>query len=306
MAQAVSDLKAKCAARPRRSVLYMPGSNARALEKAKTLPADTVILDLEDAVAPDAKSDARTQVCAAVKAGGYGKREVIIRVNGLDTQWGASDIEAAVAAGPDGILVPKVSGPEDVDQIEAALSAAGAPADFQMWAMMETPLAMLQAQQIAAKSQEAGSHMTAWVMGTNDIAKDMRSAHTPERQPMMTSLGLCLLAARAYSLVILDGVYNDIKNAEGFQAVCEQGRDLGMDGKTLIHPSQLAPCNEVFSPDPAEVAFARQTIEAFELPENAGKGVLKVDGRMVELLHAEIAKRTVAIAEAIAELEASA
>ena len=305
MAQAVSDLKAKCAARPRRSVLYMPGSNARALEKAKTLPADTVILDLEDAVAPDAKSDARTQVCAAVKAGGYGKREVIIRVNGLDTQWGAGDIQAAVAAGPDGILVPKVSGPEDVDQIEAALSAAGAPADFQMWAMMETPLAMLQAQQIAAKSQEAGSHMTAWVMGTNDIAKDMRSAHTPERQPMMISLGLCLLAARAYGLVILDGVYNDIKNAEGFQAVCEQGRDLGMDGKTLIHPSQLAPCNEVFSPDPAEVAFARQTIEAFELPENAGKGVLKVDGRMVELLHAEIAKRTVAIAEAIVELEAS-
>ena len=226
-------------------------------------------------------------------------------MNGLDTQWGAGDIEAAIAAGPDGILVPKVSGPEDVDRIEAALSAAGAPADFQMWAMMETPLAMLQAQQIAAKSQETGSHMTAWVMGTNDIAKDMRSAHTPERQPMMTSLGLCLLAARAYGLVILDGVYNDIKNADGFQAVCEQGRDLGMDGKTLIHPSQLAPCNEVFSPDPSEVAFARQTIEAFELPENAGKGVLKVDGRMVELLHAEIAKRTVAIAEAIAELEAS-
>ncbi|MDF1687528.1 MAG: CoA ester lyase [Parvibaculaceae bacterium] len=304
--QAVSDLKAKCAARPRRSVLYMPGSNARALEKAKTLSADTLILDLEDAVAPDAKADARAQVCAAVKAGGYGKREIIIRVNGLDTEWGAADIEAAVAAGPDGILVPKVSGPEDVDQIEAALSAAGAPTDLQMWAMMETPLAMLQAQQIAAKSQEPGSHMTAWVMGTNDIAKDMRSAHTPDRQPMMTSIGLCLLAARAYGLVVLDGVYNDIKDADGFQAVCEQGRDLGMDGKTLIHPSQLAPCNEVFSPDPADVAFARQTIEAFELPENAGKGVLKVEGRMVELLHAEIAKRTVAIAEAIAELEASA
>ena len=292
-------------ARPRRSVLYMPGSNARALEKARELKADALILDLEDAVAPDAKEEARNQVAAAVKLGGYGKREIAIRVNGLDTPWGAADIAAAVAAGPDAILVPKINSAADVERAEEALSDAGAKPGLQLWCMIETPLALLNIQAIAAKAREPASRMSVWVMGTNDIAKELRAAHTPDRVPMLASLGLALLAARAYGLVILDGVYNDIKNEEGFAAICEQGRDMGFDGKTLIHPSQLEPCNRIFSPDAETVAFARKTIEAFEQPENKGKGVLKVDGRMVEILHAEIAKRTVAIADAIAELEAS-
>lgn len=291
------------AARPRRSVLYMPGSNARALEKARAIPADALILDLEDAVAPDAKEEARQQVCDAVKAGGYGKREIAIRVNGLDTPWGAEDIKAAVAAGPDAILVPKINSAADVARAEQALSDAGAKPGLQLWCMIETPLAMLNIQSIAEAAQKPGSRMAVWVMGTNDIAKELRAAHTPDRVPMLASLGLALIAARAYGLVILDGVYNDIKDEEGFVAVCEQGRDMGFDGKTLIHPSQVGPCNNIFSPDPETVAFARKTIEAFELPENKGKGVLKVDGKMVEILHAEIARRTVAIADAIAELE---
>ena len=290
-------------ARPRRSVLYMPGSNARALEKAKEIPADALILDLEDAVAPDAKEEARKQVCDAVKAGGYGKREIAIRVNGLDTAWGKADIAAAVAAGPDAVLVPKINTPEDVARAEAEMASAGAPETMQLWCMIETPLAMLNIQAIAAKAREPGSRMSVWVMGTNDIAKELRAAHTPDRVPMLASLGLALIAARAYGLVILDGVYNDIKDEDGFAAICEQGRDMGFDGKTLIHPSQVGPCNAIFSPDPETVAFARKTIEAFELPENKGKGVLKVDGRMVEILHAEIARRTVAIADAIRELE---
>jgi citrate lyase subunit beta/citryl-CoA lyase len=294
---------ADIAARPRRSVLYMPGSNARALEKAREIPADALILDLEDAVAPDAKEEARQQVCDAVKAGGYGKREIAIRVNGLDTPWGADDIRAAVAAGPDAILVPKINSAADVARAEQALSDAGAKPGLQLWCMIETPLATLNIQSIAEAAQKPGSRMSVWVMGTNDIAKELRAAHTPDRVPMLTSLGLALVAARAYGLVILDGVYNDIKDEQGFVAVCEQGRDMGFDGKTLIHPSQVGPCNTIFSPDPETVAFARKTIEAFELPENKGKGVLKVDGRMVEILHAEIARRTVAIADAIAELE---
>lgn len=294
---------ADIAARPRRSVLYMPGSNARALEKARAIPADALILDLEDAVAPDAKEEARQQVCDAVKAGGYGKREIVIRVNGLDTPWGAEDIKAAVAAGPDAILVPKINSAADVARAEQALSDAGANPGLQLWCMIETPLAMLNIQSIAEAAQKPGSRMAVWVMGTNDIAKELRAAHTPDRVPMLASLGLALIAARAYGLVILDGVYNDIKDEEGFVAVCEQGRDMGFDGKTLIHPSQVGPCNNIFSPDTETVAFARKTIEAFELPENKGKGVLKVDGKMVEILHAEIARRTVAIADAIAELE---
>lgn len=288
-------------ARPRRSVLYMPGSNARALEKARDIPADALILDLEDAVAPDAKEEARAQVVSAVKAGGYGKREIIIRANGLDTPWGLDDIKAAVAAKPDAILVPKISSADDVMRADKAMSDAGAPASMQLWCMIETPLAILNIQSIAAKA--SSTRMTVWVMGTNDIAKELRAAHTADRVPMLTSLGLSIIAARAYGIIALDGVYNDIKNEEGFAAICEQGRDMGFDGKTLIHPSQVGPCNTIFSPDPETVDFARKTIEAFKLPENAGKGVLKVDGRMVEILHAEIAERTVAIADAIAELE---
>jgi len=287
-----------------RSWLFVPGDSERKQAKGRENPADALILDLEDAVAPDAKEEARAQVIGAVAQGGYGKREIVIRVNGLDTPWGIDDIKAAVAVGPDAILVPKINSAGDVARAEAALTAAGAKDGLQLWCMIETPLAILNIQSIAAKAQEPGSRMSAWVMGTNDIAKELRAAHTPDRVPMLVSLGLSIIAARAYGIVALDGVHNDIKDEQGFVAICEQGRDMGFDGKTLIHPSQVAPCNRIFSPDPVTVAFARKTIEAFELPENKGKGVLKVEGRMVEILHAEIARRTVAIADAIAELEA--
>lgn len=287
--------------RPRRSVLYMPGSNERALEKAKTLPADALILDLEDAVAPDAKEQAREQVCRAVAAGGYGKREIIIRINALSTPWGEADLKAAAAAGPDAILVPKISSSQDVLDAEAKLQAAGAPESLKIWSMMETPIGILHAEEIAA----ASARQTAWVMGTNDIAKDMHAAHTPMRLPMITALGLCMLAARAHGLTILDGVYNDIKDEDGFAAVCRQGLELGFDGKTLIHPSQLGPCNEIFAPTQDEVTFAHAIIAAFNAPENQGKGVLKVEGKMVELLHRDQALRTVAIDNAIKEMAAA-
>lgn len=290
--------------RPRRSALYMPGSNARALEKAKSLGADTLILDLEDAVAPDHKEAARAQVCEAVKNGGYGAREVVIRVNGLETPWGEEDIVAAVQALPDAILVPKINSGAEVGQVSNLLDQAEAPPGIDLWVMMETPLAMLNARDIAAASVEDDCRLSCFVMGTNDLAKEISCAQTETREALMTSLSLSLLAARAYGLTILDGVYNDIQNAEGFAAMCAQGVALGFDGKTLIHPSQLAPCNEIFAPSAEEVAWSRQIIAAFTEPENAGRGVIKVDGRMVELLHGEIAHRVVAIAEAIEALEA--
>lgn len=287
-------------ARPRRSVLYMPGSNARAMEKARTIPADALILDLEDAVAPDAKAVARDQVCAALREGGYGKREMIVRVNALDTPWGLDDLAAAAAVKPDAVLIPKVSDPAVLHQAEAILDQHGARATA-LWAMMETPLGILHAEAIAG----ATKRLAVFIMGTNDIAKEVRAAHTPMRLPMITGLGLCLLAARAFGVGIIDGVYNDFKDEAGFAAICQQGLELGMDGKTLIHPSQVIPCNEIFSPSSAEVEMARKIIAEFAKPENAGKGVVTVDGRMTELLHAEMAKRTVAIYEAIRELEAA-
>lgn len=287
-------------ARPRRSVLYMPGSNARAMEKARSIPADALILDLEDAVAPDAKQMARGQVCAALREGGYGKREMIVRVNALDTPWGLADLVAAAAVKPDAVLIPKVSHPSTLHQAEALLDAHGAH-DTDLWAMMETPLGILHAEAIAS----ATKRLSVFIMGTNDIAKEVRAAHTPMRLPMITSLGLCLLAARAFDVGVIDGVYNDFKDEAGFAAICRQGLELGMDGKTLIHPAQVVPCNEIFSPSPAEVEMARKIIAAFAQPENAGKGVITVDGRMTEILHAEMAKRTVAIADAIRELEAA-
>lgn len=287
-------------ARPRRSVLYMPGSNARALDKARTLPADALILDLEDAVAPDAKEQARTQVCAALREGGYGKREMVVRINALDSIWGHADLTAVASVKPDAVLIPKVGSAAILHQAQTLLDLHGAH-ETQLWAMMETPLGILHAEEIA----RATPRLAVFIMGTNDIAKEMRSAHTPMRLPMITSLGLCLLAARAFGIGIIDGVYNDISDAEGFAAICRQGLELGMDGKTLIHPSQIAPCNEIFSPAAAEIAQARKIIAEFAKPENAGKGVVTVDGRMTELLHAEIARRTVAIAETIAELEAA-
>ena len=285
--------------RPRRSVLYMPGSNARALEKARSLPADALILDLEDAVAPDAKDLARSQVCDAVKAKGFGKREVIVRVNGLSTPWGEHDLKAAADAQPDAILVPKIESARELNTIEAMLG--GADAAIAVWAMIETPRAILNLAAIAA----AGGRLACFVMGTNDLIKEVRGVHTQDRMNLAAALGLSVLAARANGIAAIDGVYNDIQNADGFKATCTQARAFGFDGKTLIHPSQIEPCNAAFAPSAEEVAAARQLIAAFELPENKGKGAIKVDGRMVELLHAEIARGTVAMADAIAALEAA-
>ncbi len=279
--------------RPRRSVLYMPGANARALEKARTLAADALILDLEDAVAPEAKQLAREQVCAAVAGGGYGHREVIIRVNGPDTPWGTDDLAAAISAGPDAILLPKVSTAADLAAPAAAMAKAGKP--VALWAMMETPLAMLNAAEIAG----FGPPLAAFVMGTNDLARETRARQTASRLPMLAWLSACIAAARAHGLAIIDGVYNDFHDEAGFVAECEQGRDLGMDGKTLIHPAQIGPCNATFSPDADEVARARAIIAAFELPENAGKGVITLAGRMVERLHRDMAMQLVAVADAI-------
>ena len=285
--------------RPRRSLLYMPGSNARAMEKARELPADGVILDLEDAVAPDAKAKARELIIAALKQAGFGRREVIVRINGLDTPWWRDDL-AVAAAIPDAILVPKVSGPDALREVAKHLVGLRAEARIGIWAMMETPLAMLNAREIAAAARDEGSRLAGFVMGTNDLAKDTRARLLPGRAPMLPWLMTCIAAARAYGIDIVDGVYNELGNAEGFAAECRQARDLGFDGKTLIHPQQIAPCNEAFSPAADEIAWARKIIGAFELPENASKGVIQVDGRMVERLHADMAKRTVAIADAIA------
>jgi citrate lyase subunit beta/citryl-CoA lyase len=286
--------------RPRRSVLYMPGSNARAIEKARTLPADGVILDLEDAVAPDAKVAARDQVAAAVKAGGFGAREVFIRVNGIDTPWYADDLQAAAKAAPDAILVPKVDSFEQLEMIGRRLLDLGADRRTRVWAMIETPVAILNIKEIAAAAKDSETRLTGFVLGTNDLAKETSARFVPGRAPMLPWLATCVLAARAFGLAVLDGVFNDIGNAEGFAAECAQGRDLGMDGKTLIHPNQIGPCNDAFSPGEAEVAQARKFIAAFELPENADKGAIMLDGRMVERMHADIARRVVAIADAIA------
>jgi len=285
--------------RPRRSVLYMPGSNARALEKARTLLADALILDLEDAVAPEAKETARAQVCAAVAAGGYGGREVVIRINGLETPWGYADLEAAAAAGPDAVLVPKVGSGTDIVRVSERLAAAGASARTRLWAMIETPLAILNIAEIAAAAKAPGARLASFVMGTNDLVKETRADLTRSRRPALFWLSAAITAARAYGLDALDGVYNNFRDAEGFRRECVHGRTLGFDGKTLIHPDQIAVANEVFAPPEAEVAWARKIIAAFDEPEHKGKGVITVEGRMVELMHAEMARRTVAIAEAI-------
>ncbi len=284
--------------RPRRSCLYMPGANPRALEKAKTLNADVLIFDLEDAVAPDAKIAARETVCAAVKAGGYGARESVIRINGLDTEWGAEDLKAAIAAGPQAILAPKVIDGSDIDHLNDAMSQAGAPEDMGLWVMIEMPRALLNIQDIARASER--SRLSAFVMGTNDLAKELRGINdAPQRNTFQTALSLSLIAARAYDLLAIDGVFNGIGEAAALEAECVQGRTLGFDGKTLIHPSQLEITNRVFAPAEADVDQARAVIAAFAEPENAGKGVLKVNGKMTELLHLEEARRTVALSDAI-------
>jgi citrate lyase subunit beta / citryl-CoA lyase len=286
--------------RPRRSVLYMPAANERALEKARTLPADGLILDLEDAVAPDAKEAARERACAAAAGGGYGRREVAIRVNGMDTRWFADDIRAVAEAGPDAVVVPKVSSADEVHTIEAALEAAGAPDRTKIWAMVETPSAMLQVHQIAS----ASPRLTLFVMGTNDLAKELHAEHVPGRQPLLTGLGLCLLAARATGIAILDGVYNDVKDLEGFEAECRQGRELGFDGKTLIHPGQVGPCNEIFAPTQEQITEARTIVEVWQRTLAAGLGVATVNGRMIENLHVENARRILDVHAAIEALQA--
>jgi citrate lyase subunit beta / citryl-CoA lyase len=281
--------------RPRRSVLYMPGSNARALEKARSLPADGLILDLEDAVAPDAKEAAREQVVAALRQGGYGHRETVVRVNGLATPWGHADLVAAATAGADAVLIPKVESADTVRQSLAVVDAAGAPAGLRLWCMMETPRGMLHAEEIAASDPR----IACLVMGTSDLAKELNAAHTPLRLPLLTALGLCLLAAKGYGLAILDGVHLDLQDEEGFWNSCVQGAELGFDGKTLIHPRQIEPANAAFAPSEAEVARARRIIEAHAAAVREGRGVVVVDGRLVENLHVAEAHRKVALAEAI-------
>jgi len=287
--------------RPRRSVLYMPGANTRALEKARLLPADALIFDLEDAVAPDAKAAARANVVAAAKSRSYGKREIAIRCNGLGTEWGSADVAAIAASGADAILVPKVESAGDVAAIVSLLDSSGAPQSMAVWAMMETPKGFLRADEVAG----AHERLQLLVMGTNDLVKDMRARHTPMRLPMVTALGLGMLAARAHGLTILDGVYNDIQDVDGFRAVCRQGLEMGFDGKTLIHPSQVEPCNEVFAPSPAEIEMAGRIVAAFKAAQAEGKGVVTVDGRMIENLHVEQAERALALASAIGELQAA-
>jgi len=282
------------ATRPRRSVLYMPGSNARALDKARTLAADALILDLEDAVAPDAKESARKLVRDAVAARGFGKREVIVRINALDTEWGADDLDAVLATKPDAVLVPKVSAPVDLAPVETRLGNSG----IFLWAMIETPLAILHVAEIAGFS----GGLAALVMGTNDLIKEMHGRHTPDRANLSAALSLSVLAARANAIAAIDGVYNDIEDASGFARSCEQGRSFGFNGKTLIHPSQIDSANRIFAPSPEEISAARDLIAAFELPENKGKGAIRHQGRMVELLHADVARQTVALADAIAAL----
>lgn len=284
--------------RPRRSALYMPGSNARALEKAKTLNADCVILDLEDAVAPEAKDLARDQVVAALKQGGFGHREVVVRINGLQTPWGDSDVSALGLCAPDAILVPKVSTPADLQAFETKINATGAPSSIDIWAMMETPGCLFQAEPIAALS--ASTRLSCFVLGTNDLAKETGARLVPGRAPMLPWIMTIVAAARLHGVTVLDGVYNDLDNLDGFQVECQQGVDCGLDGKTLIHPKQIDLANTVFAPGDEELNFAKTILAAFALPENADKGALKIDGRMVERLHAEMARKTVAIAEAIA------
>ena len=286
--------------RPRRSVLYMPGSNARALEKARTLAADGLILDLEDAVSPDAKDVARAQVVDAVKAGGYGGRELLVRVNGLNTPWFHADVAAAATSGAHAILIPKVESADAVRQVEAIMVAAGAPDDMAIWCMMETPRGILKAEEIAASTPRLGG----FVMGTSDLAKDLHCAHTALRLPMITSLGLCLLAARAYGLAVLDGVYLDLNDDAGFEASCVQGLELGFDGKTLIHPKTIDAANRVFAPSEAEIAWSAKIIAAHAEASAQAKGVVVVDGKLVENLHVENAKRITRLADQIKALEA--
>ena len=286
--------------RPRRSLLFMPGSNARALEKARNLPADGLILDIEDSVAPDAKAKARELIALAVAAKGFGKREVWIRTNSLDSPWWSDDVAMAGKAKPDGILVPKVSSVADLDKIGDRLQAIGADPSIKVWAMIETARGVLDADKLAAASHDPRTRLAGFVFGPNDISRETRIKMQPGRAAMIPMITYCILASRAQGLEILDGPYSDFSNVDGFALECAQARDLGFDGKTLIHPGQIVACNAIFTPPAEEVAHARRIIAAFELPENASRGAIQLDGQMVERLHAEMARRTIAIADAIA------
>lgn len=282
--------------RPRRSALYMPASNPRAVEKARSLACDVVVLDLEDAVLPESKPAARDAAMAAVRAGGFGRREVVIRVNALSTPWGAADLAAAAGAGPDAVLVPKIAGPVDVAAYDRAL--ASAPASTCLWVMIETGAAIFALADIAAAAQT--TRLSAFVMGINDLAKDMGARMPPDRTPFHAALSLSVMAAHGAGLTILDGVHNEIDDLAALEAVCRQGVEFGFDGKSLIHPSHIDICNRAFTPDPAEVAWARAVIAAFDAPENAGKGALRVEGRLAERLHRDQAVKLVATAQAVA------
>mgnify|MGYP006281135777 CR=1 FL=1 len=285
--------------RPRRSALYMPGSNARALEKARSLPADVLIFDLEDAVAPALKEEARAQVLAALREGGYGSREVVVRVNGANTPWGGDDLRALAGAGADAVLLPKVGAPGDIMRASRELGEAGAPDSLQIWAMMETPIAILNADPLVRTALDPTSRLSALVMGVNDLVKDTRGRLTRGRASMVPYLAICVAAARAYGVDILDGVFGDLRDEAGLLAECEQGRDLGMDGKTLIHPGQIAIANEAFRPSDEDIAWSRKILAAFDAPGARDAGVIALEGRMIERLHAEIARRTIAIADAL-------
>ena len=287
---------------PRRSLLFMPGSNARALEKARILPADGIILDLEDSVAPDTKALARDQIAQAIAARGFGRREVWIRTNSVDTPWWIDDVTMAGKARPDAILVPKISGSADLETVGDRLAAIAADNSIKVWAMLETARAVLHAEELAAASHDARTRLAGFVFGPNDIARETRIRMQPGRGAMIPMITHCILAARAHGLEILDGPYSDLGNVHGFGQECRQARDLGFDGKTLIHPAQIEACNAIFTPPAEEVAQARRILAAFEQPENAARGAIRLDGQMVERLHAEMAKRTIAIAEAIAAM----
>ena len=283
--------------RPRRSVLYMPSSNERALEKAKTLPADAIIFDLEDAVAPDAKDSARPNAVAAASSADYGSKELTIRCNGLDTPWGEADLAAAARSGAAAVVIPKVGSVEQVEQVSRLLHAAGAPDAMRIWPMIETPTAVFDVRHIAAHPRVA-----VLVMGTNDLARELRAALVPGRHPLVPHLATALAAAREAGKAILDGVYNDVKDLDGFRAECVQGAEMGFDGKTLIHPGQVDIANDVWAPTEAEIEHARRVIAAFDEAVREGRGVITVDGRMIENLHVANAQRTLAVADAIAAI----
>ncbi len=286
--------------RPRRSVLYLPGNKPRALEKGKTLPADVLIFDLEDAVGPDAKADSRTRVCEAISAGGYGRREIVVRVNGLGTEWHDEDVAAVARSNADGVLVPKVETGDQVRELVAAIDARGAPDSLRLWVMIETPRSFLKAEDIAS----ASDRLAALVVGTNDLVNELHALHVPGRAPIVPALAMAVLGARAAGKVVIDGVFNDITDEAGFRAETRQGREMGFDGKTLIHPSQIGPANDLFGPSPDELADARKVVAAYEEARSAGTSVITVDGRMIESLHVRNAQRLLAMADLISEMDA--